>query len=321
MPYIAKNPYIDNSVKTEVQGENAAAVNIAKFTIPEPVVADADGILEAMASTTIAVSATCVVEADSAETDILTVTAPAALGATANALKILLTTAADDVLAVTKTDGTSTINIALADSTAANNTAALIQVAIRALATVGGVDVSDFACAAGGNWDTAAIATGETAAVAFTGGVTAVADVITEDIGELDVPRTLTATAGGTAGDIKAVQVIVEGTDINGDALTETLPIFTVNTAGAVAGVKAFKTITKITIPAHDGAAATTAVGFADKFGIPYKLPYSTLVMAKLNGVVDTGTITADAADVSKNLFNINGTPDGEKDVDLYLFV
>ena len=61
--------------------------------------------------------------------------------------------------------------------------------------------------------------------------------------------KNVTATAGGTAGDIKAVQVVVEGFDIAGNAISETLPAFTVDTAGSVAGSKAFKTITKVTVP------------------------------------------------------------------------
>jgi hypothetical protein len=120
------------------------------------------------------VQATCVVKAASAATDKLTITAVANQGTTPHALGVLLTTAADDSLAVTKTDGTGTINIALANTTASKNTAALIQTAVRALGTVGGVDVSNYTCTAGGDWDTAAVATGEAGRVAFSGGVDAV---------------------------------------------------------------------------------------------------------------------------------------------------
>jgi len=123
-----------------------------------------------------ALAATCTVES-STDGDNITVTGTTVLGATANDLKILLTTAADDTLAVTKTDGTKTINIALAKTTASKNTAALIQAAIRALSTVGSIDVTGLTCTAVASWDTTAIATGETEAVSFTGGVTATAAV------------------------------------------------------------------------------------------------------------------------------------------------
>lgn len=75
------------------------------------------------------------------------------------------------------------------------------------------------------------------------------------------VAKRITATFGGTAGDIKAIQVEVVGTDQADAPLTESLPAATVNVAGTVTSVGAFKTITQITIPAHDGTGATTSIG------------------------------------------------------------
>lgn len=126
----------------------------------------------------VASAAKAIVKAASAATDTLTIMSTVALGVASNALKVALTTAADDVLAVTKDDGTKTINIALAKTTAANNTAALVQTAVRALATVGGVDVSAFVCVPGGAWNTAAKATGETGAVGFSGGKASTAAIV-----------------------------------------------------------------------------------------------------------------------------------------------
>jgi hypothetical protein len=120
-----------------------------------------------------AVAASAVVKAASAPTDTLTIAAAA--GSPGNQLSVLLTTAADDTLAVTKTDGTKTINIALAKTTATKNTATLIQAAVRALGTVGGISVAAATCTAAGNWNTAAVATGEAGAVKFTDGVDAIA--------------------------------------------------------------------------------------------------------------------------------------------------
>lgn len=144
---------------------------------------------------------------------------------------------------------------------------------------------------------------------------------VTTAITNPDYPRVITATAGGTAGDIKAIQVVVMGTNYADEAITETLPAFTVDTAGTVTGSLAFKTITSITIPAHDGTGATTAIGWGKAVGLPYMLPYSTLLKAYLGGSADTGTITADIDELEKNIFTPNGTPDGSKDVDLYLIV
>lgn len=73
--------------------------------------------------------------------------------------------------------------------------------------------------------------------------------------------KKITATVGGTAADIKAIQVTVIGTDAADAPLTEVLSVFTENTAGSVLSVNAFKTITEIRIPAHDGLGATTSIG------------------------------------------------------------
>lgn len=109
--------------------------------------------------------------------------------------------------------------------------------------------------------------------------------VITTGITNPDFPRNITATAGGTAGDIKAIQVIVAGTNEAGEAISETLPAFTVDTAGTVVGSKAFATVTSITIPAHDGTGATTAIGTGAKLGLGKKLSRNTVIAAYLNNV------------------------------------
>jgi len=114
-------------------------------------------------------AASVTVEADSAATDTLTLTFPVSVGADGNTVSVNLTTAADDNLAVS--ESAEVITIALANTTATKNTAALIETAVQALGTTtAGVDVSGITATAGGDWDTAAIATGETGAVAFTGG-------------------------------------------------------------------------------------------------------------------------------------------------------
>lgn len=116
-----------------------------------------------------ATAASAVVKADSAETDTLTITFPVSVGADGNTVSVLLTTNSSDALSVT--EASEVITVALADTTATKNTAALIQVAMRALtATDAGVSLAGIVCAAGGDWDTAAIATGEAEAVEFAGG-------------------------------------------------------------------------------------------------------------------------------------------------------
>lgn len=288
----------------------------------DAVAADTNGVHAAVATTTPAIAASSAVAAASDPGDTLTIAATLALGAAANVLFINLTTAEDDNLAVTKDDETKTINIALADTTANKNAAATIQTAVRALTTVGGVDVSEFTCTAGGNWDTAAIATGEAEPVQFQGGQTAANDVITTGITSPAVPRNITATAAGTGGDIKAIQVVIEGTNYANEVITETLPAFTVDTPGTVAGAKAFKTITKITIPPHDGTGATTEIGWGDILGLPYKLAHNTVLAAYLNHTLEgtPPTVAVDDDEIEKNTVDLNSALDGTQ-VDLYLIV
>ena len=164
--------------------------------------------------------------------------------------------------------------------------------------------------------------TGATTAVGV-GGAPAVADadgimtahtddgapeVITTGIVQPDVPRNITATAGGTAGDIKAITVTIAGTNADGVAITEVLPAFTENNAGIVSGAKAFRTVTSITIPAHDDTGATTAIGYGDVVGIGLRLARKSVMNAYLAETVET---TAPATVVSAsalegNTFDLN---------------
>jgi hypothetical protein len=64
------------------------------------------------------------------------------------------------------------------------------------------------------------------------------------------------------------------------------------------------------------------SVGWGDKFGIPYMLYADELVILKLFGkAADSGTVTNDADELEKNVFDPNGTPDGLNDIDLYIVV
>lgn len=143
--------------------------------------------------------------------------------------------------------------------------------------------------------------------------------IITTGITNPGVPRALTATAGGTATDIKAIQVTVTGTDYGGNVISETLPAFTVDTAGTVQGSKAFKTITSITIPAHDGTGATTAIGFNEKLGLPDKLTHNTVLFAFLGNTKEgtAPTVTVDSANLSGNTVDLNSALNGSV-VDIY---
>lgn len=136
------------------------------------------------------------------------------------------------------------------------------------------------------------------------------------------VPRSITATAGGTAGSIKAVKVKVYGTNYLDEAISEELDAFTVDTAGVVESDKAFKTVTKVEIPAMDGAGVTVTIGFGDKLGLPFKLAHNTVLFAFLDNTKEgtAPTVTTSATDFEGNTLDLNSDLAG-KVVDAYLIV
>ncbi len=139
---------------------------------------------------------------------------------------------------------------------------------------------------------------------------------VTTGITSPDVPRTLTIT-GNQAG--ITGNVVIEGTDAAGAAISDTIAA---NGTSTVEGVRAFKTVTKITVPAKNGAGDTISVGTGKKLGLPHKVYNAACLLVKLfNGSTDAGTLAVDAADLSKNLYALAGTPDGAKVVDLFYVV
>lgn len=137
--------------------------------------------------------------------------------------------------------------------------------------------------------------------------------VVTTGITNPDVPRNITATAGGTAGDIKAVAVTVTGTNAQGETITEELPAFTVDTAGTVVGNKAFATVTSYSIPAMDGTGATVAIGTGAKLGIGDRLSRNSVARAFLNDVLEgtPPTVATSSSALESNTVTLNSALDG----------
>jgi hypothetical protein len=137
--------------------------------------------------------------------------------------------------------------------------------------------------------------------------------VVTTGIVLPDAPRVLSITGNqaGIAGD-----VVIEGTSIDDEPISETIALDEGNT---VNGTLAFKTVTKITLPAKTGSGDTVSVGTLDVFGIPHALPNAALLLFKLfDGSSDAGTLAVDADVLELNQYTIAGTPDGAKVLDLY---
>jgi hypothetical protein len=128
-----------------------------------------------------------------------------------------------------------------------------------------------------------------------------------------DVPRNVTATAGGTSADIKAISVTVTGKNAEGKTITEDVGPFTVNTAGTVAGALAFAEITSVSIPAHDGTDATTSIGYGDIIGLGHKLTRNSVARAFLDGSLEgtAPTVVTDEDELEKNTVDLNSALDG----------
>lgn len=165
------------------------------------------------------------------------------------------------------------------------------------------------------SWATPAAADADVvhAAVTLADGATT---TVTIGITNPDVPRCLSITgnAATATGD-----VVITGTDIEGNALEETI----VSTGAAtVNGTKAFKTVTQIVFPARGAAADTISVGVSDKLGLPYKLAANTVLAAALNNVREATapTVAVSSSDIESNTIDLNSVLDGTK-VDAWLLV
>lgn len=156
-------------------------------------------------------------------------------------------------------------------------------------------------------WDeTEAAANDDDAVMTSTAGATS-KKTITSDLVNPPCVRTLTVTAGGTAGDIKAGSVRVYGTNYANEEIYEDFT-FTADTAATENGVKAFKTVTKVEIPAQDGTGCTFKVGTGKGLGLPFKFASKPLFLASFNGSADAGAITADDDELEKNIYTPQNT-------------
>jgi hypothetical protein len=63
----------------------------------------------------------------------------------------------------------------------------------------------------------------------------------------------------------------------------------------------------------------TVSMGVGKKFGIPHIVENASLLEEKIfDGSDDSGTLAVDADELEKNLYSLNGTPNGSKVLDLY---
>ena len=109
-----------------------------------------------------------------------------------------------------------------------------------------------------------------TAVLAATAGATSIVTVTT-GLTDPDVPRNLTVTPGGTTAQILDSVVTVNGTNVEGKAISEAFR-FAAATASATTGNKAFRTITSVVIGQQGGSGPTFSVGTGNKLGLNHKI-------------------------------------------------
>lgn len=126
-------------------------------------------------------------------------------------------------------------------------------------------------------------------------GSSSAAQTVTTSITDPDVPRTLVVTPGGTAADIGDGHIVITGTNVEGKTITEHFQLVDGDTT-ALAGKKAFKTVTSILIPVCDGAAATFSIGTGDIFGLYHRLSPGASRTLKLYIWTTEGTYTLDSS-------------------------
>ena len=136
----------------------------------------------------------------------------------------------------------------------------------------------------------------------------------------LDVPRNVIVDAAGAA----TAVLTVYGTDVYGIAMSEAI---TLNGTTAVAGKKAFKTITRV---AASAAATDFFVGTGDVFGLPFRADSRNYCLTAWNGAfVTTGTFvpavttspaTTTTGDV-RGTYAVPDAADGSKQLTIWIYI
>lgn len=140
---------------------------------------------------------------------------------------------------------------------------------------------------------------------------------VTTAITNPSVPRNIIikGNAAGMTGN-----VVITGANYSGVEITETIAL---DGSNAVAGTKAFKTVTKIALPAKTNTSGdNVSVGTGEVLGLPYLLNHNTVLAAyKDNAKESTApTVTTSLTAIESNTIDLNSALNS-KVVDAYLIV
>lgn len=219
-------------------------------------------------------------------------------GIASNGIVVEFANAADDTLAVSKVDSLKKIIIAVANTTASKNADTLIEDAVQALSTVGGIDVSGMTVVGSTEYDAAPVARPAASAMfsfvnktlTFTSGVTGPAgNAISVSIDQADDDTLAVSNPDGTHN----ILVKLAGTTAskNADTLIESA-VQALSTVGPVGDTIAVSAMTVTGNAAYDSApvAAAKAEAVVD-FGDSKTLTFT----AGVGGVAGNGMyITVD---------------------------
>lgn len=160
-------------------------------------------------------------------------------------------------------------------------------------------------------------------AVSGAGNLTINGALASGGVATLDVPRTVEIDSSN-AGDTTQTATVY-GTDVYGNAMTETIAF---NGTTAVAGQKAFKTVTRVAISA--ALAGNANVGTTDVFGLPFRVDSRNYALTAWNGAfVTTGTFaaadttspaTATTNDV-RGTYAVPDAADGTKRLTVWMYI
>lgn len=160
-------------------------------------------------------------------------------------------------------------------------------------------------------------------AVAGAANLTLNGALVSGGVAVLDVPRAVEIDSSDVGDTTQTATVY--GTDAYGNAMTETIAF---NGITAVAGTKAFKTVTRVAISA--ALTGNANVGTTDVFGLPFRVDSRNYVQTAWNGAfVTTGTFaaadttspaTATTDDV-RGTYAVPNAADGTKRLTVWMYI
>lgn len=135
-------------------------------------------------------------------------------------------------------------------------------------------------------------------------------------------PRNITFTTAGTTPADAPATAVVTGTDVDGNALTETVTL--AQTATIASGAKCFKTVTSVAYAAADGTDATVAIGFGAVFGLAKKAKVRAGAVAVLaefaaGSKVTNGVFATPTASPPNGSYAPNTAPNGTNDYAVFV--